>query len=100
MLALTKTMKVGGMAVFDFTVTGQLEVDEHALGLAVANSVRTQPNGLGEIDVDSGLRYRLDPSESLGVVLRQAVIHEMETRFAHVGWTPHKLDASAQHVQE
>ncbi|MGP4031100.1 hypothetical protein [Pseudarthrobacter sp. 1C304] len=88
------------MAVFDFTITGQLEVDEHVLGLTVANSVKTQPGGAGEIDVDAGFRFRLDSPEALGVILRQALVHEMETRFADVGWKAHKLDSAVERVPD
>jgi hypothetical protein len=88
------------MAVFDFTVTGQIEVDEHELGIVVANKVRTQPGGQGEIDVEAGFQYRLAPSDALSVVLRQGVIHEMESNFAQVGWRPHNLDAVVEQVSE
>lgn len=88
------------MAVFDFTVTGQIEVDGDALGVAVANSIRTQPGDLGEIDVDFGFKYRLDPAAALGILLQQGIAGVMNDRLGHVGWRPNKLDATAEEVQQ
>jgi hypothetical protein len=85
------------MAVFEFTLTGRVEVDADTLGVAVANSVRTQPNGGGEIDVDFGFKFREDPAYALDVLLRQAFFRIMNEKVPG-GWTAHGLDATVDQV--
>lgn len=83
------------MAVFEFTMTGRIEVDGDDLGVAVANSFRTQPNGLGEIDVDFGFKFREDPAFALKVLLQQGVFHVMNEK-APGAWEALSLDASVE----
>lgn len=86
------------MAVFEFTLTGKVEVDADALGVAVANSVRTQPGGQGEIDVERGFAYRTNPTLALETLLQMGFMRIMNEKLEDENWTPHTLDAAAQQI--
>jgi len=84
------------MAVFEFTITGKIEVDADALGVAVANSVRTKPDGLGEIDVDAGFPFRTNPTMAMQMLLQMGVMRIMNEKLPDTPWTPHALDAEVE----
>lgn len=86
------------MGIFEFNLTGRIEVDADALGVAVANSIRTQPNGSGEIDIDAGFQFRENPAFALEVLLRQGVFRVMEEKFPG-GWQADALDATAAQIE-
>ena len=84
------------MADFEFSFTGKLEVDADSLGVAVANSVRTQPNGGGEIDVEYGLRFRQNPSEALEALIQQGFSRIVQEKLAPLDAKWEILDMKAQ----
>lgn len=89
---------LGGMAVFEFTLTGKVEVDADALGVAVANSVKTQP-GSEEIDVEFGFRYRTDPTLALRTLLQMGFVRIMNEKLPDTHWTPHEMTATAEQAE-
>jgi hypothetical protein len=89
------------VAVYDFSVSGTIEVDSDSLGLAVANSIRTQPNGGGEIAVGVGMAFRLDPAKALEVLLQSGLLRAFQDRFqlSDVAYEVKDISAHATSVQ-
>jgi len=86
------------MAVFEFTLTGKLEVDADALGVAVANNVRRKHED-DEIDVDAGFHLRMNPASALELLLPMAVSSAMNATIQDGTWTPHFMEASVEQVE-
>lgn len=86
------------MAVFEFTLTGRIEVDADTVGIAAANMIKTQPGPGGEIDVDYGRQFRMDPERAMGLLVEQGFYRIVQERLH--GWTIHKAAGSAQMVTD
>lgn len=90
------------MATYDFSVSGTIEVESDSLGLAVANSIRTQPDGGGEIAVDVGMAFRMDPTKALEVLVQAGLLRTFQDRFeqSDVDYEVKDISAHATSVQD
>lgn len=86
------------MAVFKFSFTGTIEVDEDAVGLCVANAIR--PAGGDEKDMDIVMELRLDPAKSLEHYITRAFCEAMMRDFGIEGWRDRGIHSQAMKIQQ
>lgn len=86
------------MAVFDFTLTGRIEVDADVVGVAVANSFQTQPGPGGEIAVEAGFQFRMDPERAVGMLVQMGFFRIVQEKLT--GYKIHKVDGTAELVDD
>lgn len=85
------------MAVYEFAVTGKIEVDEDAVGVVAANKVLDQPGG--KIDVEFGMRYREETARGLSNILTAGVLSTISENFHGTGWRLERIDTAAEIVE-